>query len=151
MARGGGVEPWASSLPIGVCMALHSGACAERDGDYVGPVVNRTARLLDELRRHQAHRVLDPGGLQDPADGAGRSRHHLQRLPAQVRHLANRLSGELFENADVLLGHVIVGSGFRGPVDERVRTTVLTTRLPRSRACAWHRCETAMPRSRRTT
>ena len=28
-------------------MALHSGACAERDGDYVGPVVNRAARLLD--------------------------------------------------------------------------------------------------------
>ena len=28
-------------------MALHPGACAERDGDYVGPVVNRAARLLD--------------------------------------------------------------------------------------------------------
>ena len=45
--RSVGAEPWASSLPIRVCMALHSGACAERDGDYVGPVVNRTARLLD--------------------------------------------------------------------------------------------------------
>ena len=45
--RAAGAEPWASDLPIGVCMALHSGACAERDGDYVGPVVNRTARLLD--------------------------------------------------------------------------------------------------------
>ena len=41
------VEPWPSSLPIRVCMALHSGAYAERDGDYVGPVVNRAARLLD--------------------------------------------------------------------------------------------------------
>jgi predicted ATPase/class 3 adenylate cyclase/DNA-binding CsgD family transcriptional regulator len=40
-------EPWPSGLPIRVCMALHSGACAERDGDYVGPVVNRAARLLD--------------------------------------------------------------------------------------------------------
>ena len=40
-------EPWASSLPIRVCVALHSGACAERDGDYVGPVANRAARLLD--------------------------------------------------------------------------------------------------------
>ena len=40
-------EPWASGLPVRVRMALHSGACAERDGDYVGPVVNRTARLLD--------------------------------------------------------------------------------------------------------
>ena len=28
-------------------MALHSGACAERDGDYAGPVANRAARLLD--------------------------------------------------------------------------------------------------------
>ena len=45
--RAAGAEPWASSLPIRVCMALHSGACAERDGDYVGPVVNRAARLLD--------------------------------------------------------------------------------------------------------
>jgi predicted ATPase/class 3 adenylate cyclase/DNA-binding CsgD family transcriptional regulator len=45
--RAVGAELWASSLPIRVCMALHSGACAERDDDYVGPVVNRTARLLD--------------------------------------------------------------------------------------------------------
>jgi predicted ATPase/class 3 adenylate cyclase/DNA-binding CsgD family transcriptional regulator len=36
-----------SGLPIRVCMALHSGTCAERDGDYVGPVANRAARLLD--------------------------------------------------------------------------------------------------------
>ena len=45
--RAVGAEPWPSGLPIRVCMALHSGACAERDGDYVGPVVNRAARLLD--------------------------------------------------------------------------------------------------------
>ena len=45
--RTAGAEPWPSSLPIRVCMALHSGVCAERDGDYVGPVVNRAARLLD--------------------------------------------------------------------------------------------------------
>jgi class 3 adenylate cyclase len=30
----------------GVRVALHSGPCVERDGDYVGPVVNRAARLL---------------------------------------------------------------------------------------------------------
>src|SRR3984957_20087040 len=40
-------EPWPSGLPLRVRMALHSGVCAERDGDYVGPVVNRAARLLD--------------------------------------------------------------------------------------------------------
>src|ERR1700722_1207738 len=45
--RAVGAEPWAPGLPVRASMALHSGACAERDGDYVGPVVNRTARLLD--------------------------------------------------------------------------------------------------------
>jgi predicted ATPase/class 3 adenylate cyclase/DNA-binding CsgD family transcriptional regulator len=41
-----GAEPWPPGLPVRVRVALHSGACAERDGDYFGPVVNRTARLL---------------------------------------------------------------------------------------------------------
>src|SRR5580658_7556874 len=45
--RAAGAEPWPSSLPVRVCMALHAGACAERDGDYFGPVVNRAARWLD--------------------------------------------------------------------------------------------------------
>jgi predicted ATPase/class 3 adenylate cyclase/DNA-binding CsgD family transcriptional regulator len=41
-----GAEPWPSGLPVRVRIALHSGACAERDGEYFGPVVNRAARLL---------------------------------------------------------------------------------------------------------
>jgi predicted ATPase/class 3 adenylate cyclase/DNA-binding CsgD family transcriptional regulator len=44
--RAAGTEPWPSGLPIRVRMAVHSGACVERDGDYSGPVVNRAARLL---------------------------------------------------------------------------------------------------------
>ena len=44
--RAVGTEPWPPGLPIRVRMALHSGACVERDGDYFGPVVNRAARLL---------------------------------------------------------------------------------------------------------
>jgi predicted ATPase/class 3 adenylate cyclase/DNA-binding CsgD family transcriptional regulator len=40
-------EPWPSGLPVRVRVTLHSGACAERDGELVGPVVNRAARLLD--------------------------------------------------------------------------------------------------------
>jgi predicted ATPase/class 3 adenylate cyclase/DNA-binding CsgD family transcriptional regulator len=45
--RAAGPGPGASGLPIRVCMALHSGTCTERGGDYAGPVVNRAARLLD--------------------------------------------------------------------------------------------------------
>jgi predicted ATPase len=44
--RAVGAEPWPSGSPIRVRLALHSGACVERDGDYFGPVVNRIAGLL---------------------------------------------------------------------------------------------------------
>ncbi|MGO9081141.1 MAG: LuxR C-terminal-related transcriptional regulator [Streptosporangiaceae bacterium] len=44
--RAAGAQPWPPGLPIRVRVALHSGACVERDGDYFGPVVNRAARLL---------------------------------------------------------------------------------------------------------
>ena len=38
-------EEWPTSQPLRVRMGLHSGVCEERDGDYFGPAVNRTARL----------------------------------------------------------------------------------------------------------
>ncbi len=44
--RAVGAEPWPSGLPIRVRMALHSGACVERDGDYLGPAADRVDRLL---------------------------------------------------------------------------------------------------------
>ena len=44
--RAVGTEPWPPGLLIRVRMALHSGSCVERDGDYFGPVVNRAAGLL---------------------------------------------------------------------------------------------------------
>jgi predicted ATPase/class 3 adenylate cyclase/DNA-binding CsgD family transcriptional regulator len=44
--RAVGAEPWPAGSPVRVRVALHSGACVERDGGYVGPVVNRAARLL---------------------------------------------------------------------------------------------------------
>ena len=40
-----GEQAWPTSRPILVRMALHAGACEERDADYFGPVVNRAARL----------------------------------------------------------------------------------------------------------
>jgi predicted ATPase/class 3 adenylate cyclase/DNA-binding CsgD family transcriptional regulator len=46
LQRAAGAEQWPPGSPVRVRVALHSGACVERDGDYVGPVVNRAARLL---------------------------------------------------------------------------------------------------------
>jgi predicted ATPase/class 3 adenylate cyclase/DNA-binding CsgD family transcriptional regulator len=44
--RAVGTEPWPPGSPVRVRVALHSGACVQRDGDYLGPAVNRVARLL---------------------------------------------------------------------------------------------------------
>jgi predicted ATPase/class 3 adenylate cyclase len=38
-------ESWPQGLELRVRMALHSGSCEERGGDYFGPPVNRVARL----------------------------------------------------------------------------------------------------------
>ena len=39
-------EPWGDPGPLRVRMALHTGVTEEREDDYVGPVLNRLARLL---------------------------------------------------------------------------------------------------------
>jgi predicted ATPase len=39
-------EPWPAESTIRVRAAIHVGVADERDGDYFGPVVNRTARLM---------------------------------------------------------------------------------------------------------
>ena len=38
-------EPWPNEAVLRVRMALHTGECEERDGDYFGPALNRVARL----------------------------------------------------------------------------------------------------------
>jgi predicted ATPase/class 3 adenylate cyclase/DNA-binding CsgD family transcriptional regulator len=91
LQRALGAEPWPPGLPIRARVALHSGACVERDGDYVGPVVNRAARLLaaghggQVLVSAATHELLAgrlPGGigLRDLGE------HHLKDLgrPEQV-------------------------------------------------------------------
>src|SRR5215831_12234382 len=44
--RAVGAESWPPGSPIRVRLALHTGACVERDGDYFGSAVNRAAGLL---------------------------------------------------------------------------------------------------------
>jgi predicted ATPase/class 3 adenylate cyclase len=39
-------EPWGESKPVKVRMALHTGETEERGDDYVGPLLNRVARLM---------------------------------------------------------------------------------------------------------
>jgi predicted ATPase/class 3 adenylate cyclase len=44
--RGLSAEPWPVGLQLKVRMGLHTGEAQERDGDYFGTPVNRTARLM---------------------------------------------------------------------------------------------------------
>ena len=39
-------EPWPAPTGLRVRVAVHTGHCEERDGDYYGPAVNRVARLV---------------------------------------------------------------------------------------------------------
>lgn len=39
-------EPWPEAVPIRVRMGMYTGTAEERGGDYFGPDVNRTARLM---------------------------------------------------------------------------------------------------------
>jgi len=46
-------EPWPELCPIRVRMGVHSGETRERDGDYFGPTVNRSARIMAAARPTQ--------------------------------------------------------------------------------------------------
>jgi predicted ATPase len=41
-----GAEPWGATGPLRVRIGVHTGEAQYRDGDYFGPVLNRTARLM---------------------------------------------------------------------------------------------------------
>ena len=44
--RGLTKEPWAKTGQLRVRMGLHAGQAEQRAGDYFGPTVNRTARIM---------------------------------------------------------------------------------------------------------
>ena len=60
-------EPWGEIGPLRARMAAHAGAVEARDGDYVGPPLNRVARLLAAGHGGQ---VLLSGAVQELARDA---------------------------------------------------------------------------------
>ena len=93
-ARGLLAQRWPTSRPILVRMGVHTGACEERDNDYFGPVVNRTARL--EAVAHGGQVLISGStaellsdGLPDGVTLAGLGQHQLKDLgrPEQVFQL----------------------------------------------------------------
>ncbi|HTT87451.1 MAG TPA: tetratricopeptide repeat protein, partial [Acidimicrobiales bacterium] len=94
---------WPEGIAVRVRMALHSGTCDERDGDYFGPTVNRVARL--EAVAHGGQIVLSGvtaevvrSQLPNGASLLDLGEHRLKDLgqPEHVYQLAARGSDQQF-------------------------------------------------------
>ncbi|MGO9857037.1 MAG: BTAD domain-containing putative transcriptional regulator [Acidimicrobiales bacterium] len=115
-------EPWPEGASVRVRMALHTGECEERGGDYFGPAVNRVARLTgiaqggqvlvsqttadllrDKLSDHLELRDLGEHRLKD----LGRPEHicqlDLEGLPSEFPPLRSIDHPELDNNLPVQL------------------------------------------------
>jgi predicted ATPase/class 3 adenylate cyclase len=68
MQRSLHTEPWPSPVSLRVRIGLHTGEAVERDGDYFGPTVNRTARIMAAGHGGQ---VLASGATARLLDGTG--------------------------------------------------------------------------------
>ena len=67
------IGPKVEEKPLSVRMSLHAGVCLEREGDYLGPTVNRISRLLSAAHGGQ---VILSQAMTDALQG---------RLPEGVR------------------------------------------------------------------
>lgn len=81
---------WPAATKLEVRMGLHTGESEERDDDYLGPAVNRAARVADAANGSQilvsgttadivAHELPTNASLVDLGD------HHLRDIPGSVR------------------------------------------------------------------
>jgi predicted ATPase/class 3 adenylate cyclase len=91
-------ERWPERTAIKARMALHSGVCSERDGDYFGPTVNRVARL--EAIAHGGQLLLSGAAVallgDDRPDGVtlrDMGEHSLKDLAAGERVFQAVISG----------------------------------------------------------
>jgi DNA-binding transcriptional ArsR family regulator len=83
-------EEWGDVGPLKVRMALHTGDASARGGDYFGPTLNRTARVLGAIHGGQvvitAATRLAAGQLPEAIEIIDRGEHHLRGL-AEPEHL----------------------------------------------------------------
>jgi predicted ATPase/class 3 adenylate cyclase len=91
-------ESWPEQTPLRVRMALHTGECQERDGDYFGPAVNRTARLEatahgDQVVMSQATAALVRDSLRLGMELVDLGSHRLKDLGHPEQIFGLRLDG----------------------------------------------------------
>ena len=96
-------EPWADTGPLRVRMGLHAGQADERAGDFFGPTVNRTARIMaaghgGQVLLSAAAGALAQAGLPDGASLLDLGEHRLKDLgrPEHVFQLLHPDLGATF-------------------------------------------------------
>ncbi len=106
-----GDESWPEDTTIRVRMALHSGECVERDGDFVGPMLNRLARTLGVAHAGQVllsaatERQLR-GTVSDPVSLVDLGEHRLRDLLSAEHLFQVRAPGLIDDFAPLRsLGH----------------------------------------------
>ena len=92
--RGLAAEPWGETGPLRVRMGVHCGQAEQRGGDFFGPTVNRTARIMAAGHGGQVLLSASAGSLATEQLPAGASlldlgEHHLKDLgrPEQLYQL----------------------------------------------------------------
>jgi predicted ATPase/class 3 adenylate cyclase len=91
-------EAWPDDAPVRVRMAVHTGEAIERDGDYLGPALNRAARLMamghggQVLVSHAAEQLVE-GSLPIGLDLWDLGEHRLRDLSRPERIFQLRAPG----------------------------------------------------------
>ena len=90
-------EPWPATCPIRVRMGVHTGEAEARGGDYFGPAVNRTARIMaaghgGQILLSGATAALIEGGLPAAISLRDLGEHRLKDLgrPERLVQIAGR-------------------------------------------------------------
>jgi predicted ATPase/class 3 adenylate cyclase len=92
-------EAWGLPGPLRVRMALHSGVVEERDGDYLGPALNRVARLLSaghggQILLSRATQELVCDHLPSDVELRDLGAHHLKDL-SRPEHIFQAVAPDL--------------------------------------------------------
>ena len=80
-------ESWSEGVEIRVRMAVHTGEASERDGDYFGPAVNLTARLMATAHGGQVVCSASTASLADPSVPLRSLGEHRLRDPASAQQV----------------------------------------------------------------
>ncbi|MEP6661424.1 MAG: LuxR C-terminal-related transcriptional regulator [Acidimicrobiales bacterium] len=108
--RGIATEHWPSAMPLAVRMGLYTGDASEREGVYVGPVLNRAARIMAAGHGGQILVGAPTASLLEELEFIDLGEHRLKDLVRAERVFQVRAEGLRSEFPALRTPHVRVGN-----------------------------------------